>query len=109
MQLIKGNRSNKGDTIVEFMLALSVLGLIIVGGYSIATRSLNGVRVSQERGEALKIAEAQIETVRQKISSTDNYADILNGGFAGANPTWGVATGKPAYLSTPEYGFCVGA
>lgn len=74
----------KGDTIVEVMLALSVLGAVIVGGYSIATRSLNGVRVSQERGEALKIAEGQIETVRRKVTGT---TDILSLAVDTSNPS----------------------
>lgn len=63
---------SKGDTIVEVLLALTVLSTILVAGYSISTRSLNGVRISQERGEALKIAEAEYEQLRFYVPQIDN-------------------------------------
>lgn len=104
-----------GDTIVEVMLALSVLGAVIVGGYSIATRSLNGVRVSQERSEALKIAEAQIEAVRQEISSITNVQSLFvhtSGPLTGVPLSagdikwYGKAPGSPLPAGN-EFGFCV--
>lgn len=110
MQLRK-NLGIKGDTIVEVMLALSVLGAVIVGGYSIATRSLNGVRVSQERSEALKIAESQLEVVRQVITGTNNINELAVYDSTGAAidfPAWfGKAPGSLAPVASDEYGFCV--
>lgn len=63
-----------GDTIVEVLIGLAVLGAIVGAGYSIATRSLNGVRVSQERSEATKIAESQIEVMRDLVAKTPSNA-----------------------------------
>lgn len=63
----------KGDTIIEVLIAIAVLGSIITGSYAIATRSLNGVRISQERGEALKIAESQIEIIKGRIESAERF------------------------------------
>lgn len=57
-------RSKRGDTIVEVLIAVAVLGLIIAAGFAIANRSLRGVRRAQERSEALKIAERQIERIK---------------------------------------------
>lgn len=82
--------NQRGDTIVEVLIALTVLMLIIGGGYSIATRSLNGVQIAQERSEATKIAEGQLEAINQKLSVSKTEAE-LNG-----------------YLSTAtEPGFCI--
>jgi prepilin-type N-terminal cleavage/methylation domain-containing protein len=67
-------RNQRGDTIVEVMIALAVLGSVMVGGYSIATRSINSVRVSQERGEALKLAEGQLEQLRARLNGVSTLA-----------------------------------
>lgn len=71
----------RGDTIVEVMIALSVIGLTIATGYSIATRSLNGVRVSHERSEATKIAEGQIEQVKYFVENDRMVVDSATGPF----------------------------
>lgn len=73
---LKGN--NYGDTIIEVLLALAVLGVIIGGGYSIATRSLTGVQISQERNEATKVAEGQLESLKAYISGKDVIALLGN-------------------------------
>lgn len=62
-------RSQRGDTIVEVMIATVVLTLIVGASYSIASRSLKAARQAQERTEALKIAEGQTETIKAKASS----------------------------------------
>lgn len=64
--------NKRGDTIVEVLIALAVLGSVLVGGYSIATRSINSVRASQERGEALKVAEGQIEQLRSYLGGVSD-------------------------------------
>jgi len=60
-----------GDTIVEVLLAVVVISLAIGIGYSIASRSLNTVRQAQERTEAVKQVENQIERLK-KLAATDN-------------------------------------
>jgi type II secretory pathway pseudopilin PulG len=65
--------TNRGDTIVEVLIVTAVLGLIIGSSYAIASRSLKGVRQAQERGEALKLAEGQIEAL--KVMNAKNDAD----------------------------------
>lgn len=54
----------KGDTIVEVMLAVMVIALTVSGAYGVASRSLKAARQAQERGEALKLAEGQLETIK---------------------------------------------
>jgi len=68
-----------GDTIVEVMLAVVVVGLAIGLAYGTASRSLKSNRQSQERIEALKKVESQIERLKKR-ATTDAAAD-QNGVF----------------------------
>lgn len=61
-----------GDTIVEVLLVTAVLGLVLAGSYAIASRSLKGMRQAQERGEALKLAEGQIESIKTAVAAGTN-------------------------------------
>ncbi len=56
---------SKGDTIVEVLLAIAVVSAVLSGAYVATNRSLNGVRQSQERGEALKFIEGQLERLKE--------------------------------------------
>ncbi len=55
---------SRGDTIVEVLIAVAVVGVVLTGAYASARSSLNAVRASQERAEALKIAEGQLEMLK---------------------------------------------
>jgi Tfp pilus assembly protein PilV len=69
--------NNRGDTIVEVMISLAVLGMVIGVSYGTATRSLRGMRMAQERSEALKLAESKVESIRATDGA--NYADCMTG------------------------------
>lgn len=60
-----------GDTIVEVLLSVIVVGIAIGLGYGVASRSLRSNRQSQERVEALKQVESQIERLK-KLAATDD-------------------------------------
>ncbi len=68
--------SQAGDTIIEVLIALAVLGAIIGGGYAIATRSLNGVQIANERSEATKLAEGQLEAMKSAMGVAGDL-DVL--------------------------------
>lgn len=55
---------NAGDTIVEVLLAIAVVSAVLGGAFVSADRSLNTSRQSQERGEALKLVEGQMEQLK---------------------------------------------
>lgn len=77
MKLIKLN--NRGDTIVEVLLAIAVVSSVIGASFVSANRSLKGTQASQERAEALKLAEGQVEYL-QNLNSTasENIFDTTN-------------------------------
>lgn len=59
------NRSSqRGDTIVEVLLVLAVLGSAISISYATANRSLLNARQAQESSVATSLLQSQLETVR---------------------------------------------
>lgn len=78
------NRLNRqrGDTIIEVLIVIAVISLVLAGAYVTTNRSLLATRAAQERGNALKLAETQIEEIK---------------GLASTNPTvlFGSATSSP--------------
>ncbi|HSW37395.1 MAG TPA: hypothetical protein VLG37_03450 [Candidatus Saccharimonadales bacterium] len=61
MQLIK---NTAGDTIVEVLVVLAVVGMALGISYATANRSLAGARQAQEHSEALEYIQSQIEDLR---------------------------------------------
>lgn len=61
----------RGDTIVEVLIAIAIVSLTLTGAYASVNRSANATRTAQERGEALKWAETQVEQIK---ASKDNLA-----------------------------------
>jgi prepilin-type N-terminal cleavage/methylation domain-containing protein len=86
------NTTQAGDTLIEVMIAMAIIGLVIAVSYSTANRALQVGRRAQERTEALKEAESQIETLKSI------------GGLTGANDIFSTIAGGPTDPS-----FCVSA
>jgi type II secretory pathway pseudopilin PulG len=61
--------NNVGDTIIEVMIAIAIIGSILGSSYVTANNSLRGTRQAQERTEALKFLEAQVESLKYLASS----------------------------------------
>jgi prepilin-type N-terminal cleavage/methylation domain-containing protein len=57
-------RKQRGDTLIEVMIALAIIGSVIAISYATASRALRTGRAAQERTEALKLVEGQIETLK---------------------------------------------
>lgn len=72
-------RGSAGDTIVEVMFALVILSSVIGVAFGAATRSLRQNQAAQERVEALKLIERQVEFMRLYRQANPN---------AGAYPAW---------------------
>jgi len=57
-------KSSRGDTIVEVLLAIAITSVVLAGAYVAVSGSMKASRAAQERGEAVKVAEAQIERLK---------------------------------------------
>lgn len=60
--------NSSGDTIVEVLVVLTVLGLAISVSYATANRSLLDARQAQESSQATEVAQAQVEALRTQAS-----------------------------------------
>jgi Tfp pilus assembly protein PilV len=67
-----------GDTIVEVLLAITVVSAVLGAAFVSANKSLNASRQSQERGEALKLVEGQLERLKWLGLSADS--DVYTAG-----------------------------
>ena len=74
----------KGDTIVEVLVSLALTSMVIAAVYTTANKSLLGARQSQERLQAMKIAESQAEELRIEAPKI-GYPNLVNCGHNG-NP-----------------------
>ena len=61
-------RSERGDTIVEVMIAMAIVGAMLIGGYNVVTRTTRNAQDVKERGEALRLLEGQIELLRSGVA-----------------------------------------
>ena len=77
LKIRKLNNQN-GDTIVEVLLAIAVVSVVLAGAYASVTRSLNSARVSQERSEAVKLVESQLESLEVVLKDSVKTNMILN-------------------------------
>jgi Tfp pilus assembly protein PilV len=56
--------SQKGDTIVEVLIAMTVLATVIAGAYAISNKSMISAQQAQERTQATKLAEGQVDRLK---------------------------------------------
>lgn len=73
------NRKISGDTIVEVLLAIAITSVVLAGAYVAVDRSMKANRSAQERSEAVKVAEAQIERLKY-LNFSSSSADIYQNG-----------------------------
>jgi prepilin-type N-terminal cleavage/methylation domain-containing protein len=64
-----GSYRERGDTIVEVLIAIAVISLVLGGAYVTTNRSLQATRAAQERSIALKLAESQLERIKGLAAS----------------------------------------
>lgn len=92
-----------GDTIVEVILAVAVVSLALGLGFGVANRSLKGFRQAQERSEATKVVESQLEGLKAIGESSDKQGvftrNVFCVGLSGANQ------GKITEGFAPEYAY----
>lgn len=56
--------SDRGDTIVEVLICILIISSVLAGAFATTNQSLRSVRSAQERSQAIRIAETQLERLR---------------------------------------------
>lgn len=57
----------RGDTILEVLICIAVLGFLLAAAFSLANRNQTNARQAQERVEALQIANSQLELFKTYV------------------------------------------
>lgn len=66
-------RQTSGDTIIEVLIALSILSFALTTAYSTVNRSMQSARNSQEHSEALQYLNSQVELARAAATNLGLY------------------------------------
>jgi len=70
--------TERGDTIVEVLIAIGIISLILVSAYAITAKNTAALQRNQERTEAQHLVEGQIEALRAQNGLTAS-GDCFNG------------------------------
>ena len=68
-------RSQRGDTIVEVMIAVVVIGVVLIGAFTLTNRSTRQMRDSEEHTQANQLLQGQVERLRS-VASQMRYTDF---------------------------------
>ncbi len=68
--MIKKYRSERGDTIVEVLIAVAVVSLVLTSAYMLSNRNRQNMQSIKEQAQAQKLVEQQIEMLR--LTDADN-------------------------------------
>lgn len=74
----RGSRAQSGDTIVEVVLALTVLGLVLSAASVTANRNSRTLQDTQERNFALRLSQGQLERIKADIRLSVGAAFCVN-------------------------------
>lgn len=65
-------QSQRGDTIVEVLISILVITSVLGGAFVMTNRSLQNTRTSQERVNAIKLTESQVELIKDVVANNPN-------------------------------------
>jgi type II secretory pathway pseudopilin PulG len=85
----------RGDTIVEVLIAVTIVSSVLSGAYVTTNKSLLATRAAQERSSALKLTESQIEQVKGLVTTNPNAVLNSAGSFCVLNQTTVAPAGDP--------------
>lgn len=88
----------RGDTIVEVLVSIAVVSMVLGGAYVTTNKSLLATRGAEERGNAVKLVESQLELLKTMVATPEGRA-VLQGSpanFCITSPTATAAAGTNA-------------
>ena len=85
--------NQRGDTIVEVMIAIAVVSFMLVAAYVTANKNTLINQETQERGQAMQLVTTQIEFLHSKSIGSNNCFDT------GGNPVGTAADNTPCMVN----------
>lgn len=76
-------RAQRGDTIVEVLIVIAIISLVLGGAFASARRSFITTIQTQERGEAIKYLEQQLERVKAASDADDADGQLFGSPASG--------------------------
>lgn len=70
------NNGERGDTIVEVLISILIIGLVMVAAYATSRHNYATIVDTQERSNALKLLEQQAEGLRELSSSDEGKSKL---------------------------------
>lgn len=65
--MIGFRRHQRGDTILEVMMCVAVIGFVLTAAFALTSKNTTSQLKAQERAEALKVAETQLELFKSYV------------------------------------------
>lgn len=69
---------NTGDTIVEVLIAITIISSVLGVAYATMNRASQNARQAQERGVATKLLESQAESLKAKATDNTTAVTVFN-------------------------------
>jgi prepilin-type N-terminal cleavage/methylation domain-containing protein len=100
----------RGDTIVEVLISIAIISLVLAGAYAASSRNTSLIEAAQEREQAQRLVEAQIENIRSHNGITGASVCFVSGvekpstdtGCLNQSATFSGATYKMQITTSPS-------
>lgn len=63
-RILRTDRNQRGDTIVEVIIAIAVISSVLAGAFYLTNHSTRAVRDAEEHAQALQLLQGQVEQLR---------------------------------------------
>jgi prepilin-type N-terminal cleavage/methylation domain-containing protein len=74
MRLHAPAMNQRGDTIIEVLIAIAIVSLVLTTAYAITNKNTQAIQANEERLQAQRLVESQIELLSTKSASlTSSY------------------------------------
>jgi len=73
---VRNHRSERGDTIIEVLISIAIISLVLTVSYGIASHSVRSIQDSQERNQAVQLAQRQVEFLRTNSADFTANNDV---------------------------------
>jgi prepilin-type N-terminal cleavage/methylation domain-containing protein len=71
------HKRQNGDTIVEVLISVAIITLVLAIAYATMTRNITIMQDNQERSQAAKVTQGQVEALKQAWSTDAGRASII--------------------------------